>query len=238
MLVKSCSEVVVMSSSKPINNGSAEIRQWLPPDMGEGKTKQDNGKLQPPSAPPTAQELEAIHQQAYEEGYEKGKQEGFEFGHKEGLNQAKHELQRYTTKLDRLLETFEQPLHNLDNQVEKELLALVIAIVKQLVRREVKSDPNLIVGVVREALSVLPISSRNVRLLLHPEDAELVRDVYALGDTEVGWHLIEDPVINRGGCRVVTDTSQVDATLESRLASLIAPLLAGARAIDEQLGEE
>ena len=55
---------------------------------------------------------------------------------------------------------------------------------------------------------------------------------------EVGWQLIEDPVINRGGCRVVTDTSQVDASLESRLASLIAPLLAGARAIDEQLEEE
>jgi flagellar assembly protein FliH len=206
--------------------------------MDEGKPKQHSGKMQPPSAPPTAQELEAIHQQAYEEGFEKGKQEGFEFGHKEGLNQAKHELQGYATKLDQLLETFEQPLRNLDNQVEKELLALVISIVKQLVRREVKSDPNLIVGVVREALSVLPVSSRNVRLLLHPEDAELIRDVYALGDTEVGWQLIEDPVINRGGCKVVTDTSQVDATLESRLTSLIAPLLAGARAIDEQLGEE
>jgi flagellar assembly protein FliH len=136
------------------------------------------------------------------------------------------------------LESFEHPLRNLDNLVEKELLALVIAIVKQLVRREVKSDPNLIVGVVREALSVLPVSSRNVRLLLHPEDAELIREVYALGDSEVGWQLIEDPVINRGGCKVVTDTSQVDASLESRLASLIAPLLAGARAIDEQLQEE
>jgi flagellar assembly protein FliH len=85
---------------------------------------------------------------------------------------------------------------------------------------------------------VLPVSSRNVRLLLHPEDAELIREVYSLGGAEVGWQLIEDPVINRGGCRVVTDTSQVDASLESRLASLIAPLLAGARAIDEQLEEE
>jgi flagellar assembly protein FliH len=45
--------------------------------------------------------------------------------------------------------------------------------------------------------------------------------------------LVEDPVINRGGCKVVTDTSQIDATLESRLASLMAPLLAGARAVDE-----
>jgi len=106
------------------------------------------------------------------------------------------------------------------------------------VRREVKSDPQLIIGVVREALSILPVSSRNVRLMVHPEDAELIREIYALSEIEVGWSLVEDPVINRGGCKVVTDTSQIDATLESRLARLIAPLLAGARAIDEQEGDE
>ena len=110
---------------------------------------------------------------------------------------------------------------------------LIIAIVRQLVRREVKSDPNMIIGVVRESLSMLPVSSRHVRLIVHPEDAELIREVYALGETEVGWTIVEDPVINRGGCKAVTETSQIDATLESRLASLIAPLLAGARSVDE-----
>ncbi|MEJ2608576.1 MAG: flagellar assembly protein FliH [Candidatus Thiodiazotropha sp.] len=227
-----------MSSSKKEEDDLLEIRQWLPPEMGEGKSTTSSGMILAPSAPPTAKALEALQQQAYEEGFDKGKQEGFEFGHKEGLSQAGRDLQRYTTQLDKLLDTFEHPLRNLDEQVEKELLALVISVVKQLVRREVKSDPNMIVGVVREALSVLPVASRNVQLLLHPEDAELIREVYALGDTEVGWKLVEDPVINRGGCKVITDTSQIDATLDSRLASLIAPLLAGARVIDEQSDQE
>ncbi|PUB85632.1 MAG: flagellar assembly protein FliH [gamma proteobacterium symbiont of Ctena orbiculata] len=207
--------------------------QWLPPEMSDGKVGTPR-TLQPPGAPPTAGELEQLQKQAYEEGFEKGKQEGFEFGHKEGLAQAKRDIQHYTAHLTKLLSHFEQPLRDLDDQVEKELLSLVIAIVKQLLRREVKSDPNLIVGVVREALSVLPVSSNNVRLLLHPEDAELIREVYALGDNEVGWSLIEDPVINRGGCKVVTDTSQIDGTLESRLTTLIAPLLASTRAVDSQ----
>jgi flagellar assembly protein FliH len=227
-----------MSSSKSAHPDFEEIRQWLPPEMGEKKALPSQGKLHPPPAPPTAQELEEIHQGAYDEGFEKGKQEGFELGHKEGLSLARQELRHNIQRFDLLLETFEHPLHNLDGQVERELLSLVIVIVKQLVRREVKSDPNLIIGVVREALSILPISSRNVRLLVHPEDAELIRDIYALGESEVGWQLIEDPVINRGGCKVVTDTSQVDATLESRITSLIAPLLAGARAIDDQVSSE
>ncbi|MBW9265384.1 MAG: flagellar assembly protein FliH [Candidatus Thiodiazotropha sp. (ex. Lucinisca nassula)] len=210
-----------------------QVMQWLPPEMSDGKVGTPR-TLQPPGAPPTAGELEQLQKQAYEEGFEKGKQEGFEFGHKEGLAQAKRDIQHYTAHLTKLLSHFEQPLRDLDDQVEKELLSLVIAIVKQLLRREVKSDPNLIVGVVREALSVLPVSSNNVRLLLHPEDAELIREVYALGDNEVGWSLIEDPVINRGGCKVVTDTSQIDGTLESRLTTLIAPLLASTRAVDSQ----
>ncbi|MBT3094164.1 MAG: flagellar assembly protein FliH [Candidatus Thiodiazotropha endolucinida] len=210
-----------------------QVMQWLPPEMSDGRVGTPR-TLQPPGAPPTAGELEQLQKQAYEEGFEKGKQEGFEFGHKEGLAQGKRDIQHYTAHLNKLLSHFEQPLRDLDDQVEKELLSLVIAIVKQLLRREVKSDPNLIVGVVREALSVLPVSSNNVRLLLHPEDAELIREVYALGDNEVGWSLIEDPVINRGGCKVVTDTSQIDGTLESRLTTLIAPLLASTRAVDSQ----
>ncbi|MES9829027.1 MAG: flagellar assembly protein FliH [Candidatus Thiodiazotropha sp.] len=222
------------SSSRPDKDSDLDqVMQWLPPEMSDGKVGTPR-TLQPSGAPPTAGELQQLQKQAYEEGFEKGKQEGFEFGHKEGLAQAKRDIQHYTAHLNKLLSHFEQPLRDLDDQVEKELLSLVIAIVKQLLRREVKSDPNLIVGVVREALSVLPVSSNNVRLLLHPEDAELIREVYALGDNEVGWSLIEDPVINRGGCKVVTDISQIDGTLESRLTTLIAPLLASTRAVDSQ----
>ncbi len=212
----------------------ADIRHWLPPDMhDEMRPKTINARSVAPKMPPTAAELEAIQRKAHAEGFDKGKQEGFEYGHREGLTQAKQQLRQYTNQLELLLTTFAEPLHELDNRVEQELLKLVIAIVRQLVRREVKSDPNLIVGVVREALSILPVASRNVRLLLHPEDADLIREVYALADAEVGWSLIEDPVITRGGCKVVTENSQIDATLDSRLASLIAPLLAGARTEDD-----
>jgi flagellar assembly protein FliH len=227
-----------MSSFKSSGDDEwSEVRQWLPPDMN-GNKNSDHRKIQPPSEPPTLAQLEELQQEAYKEGYAKGREQGFEFGHKEGLERGRQELQRYTSQFERLLNTFEHPLHELDDQIERELLSLAIAIVRQLVRREVKSDPNLIIGVVREALSILPVNSRNVRLLVHPEDAELIREIYTLGDTEVGWKLVEDPVINRGGCKVVTDASQIDATLESRLASLIAPLLAGARAIDEQADDE
>lgn len=206
-----------------------EVRQWRPPDVeapGGASAEEHSGSLL------TADQLEQLQKQAYEEGYEQGKREGFEYGHKEALTQGREEVKRKIGQFESLMSTLNEPLKQLDNQVEQELIELVIAMVRQLVRREIKADPGYIIGVVREALAILPVSSRNIHLMLHPEDARLVREIYTLSENKPGWKIVEDPVLARGGCRVITDSSQVDATLESRLTTLIAPLLAGERGHD------
>ncbi|MES9886587.1 MAG: FliH/SctL family protein, partial [Candidatus Sedimenticola sp. 6PFRAG1] len=95
------------------------------------------------------------------------------------------------------------------------------------------ADPGQIVGVVRDAVAILPVSSRDVRLVVNPDDAQMVREVYEVSEQELGWKIVEDPLIARGGCRVMTATSQVDATLESRLNALVAPILSGERDLDD-----
>ena len=222
------------STSKFLNGGTpAQAQTWRPPEMStllDGAQDIGHG-----GSLPTADKLQKLQEQAYKEGFEKGRKEGFEFGHKEGLVAGRERLEEKGAQLDKLLASLETPFQQLDDQVESELVELVISMVRQLVRREVRNDPGQIIGVVREAMSILPVSSRNISLILHPEDASLVRETYELSDSELGWRIIEDPVLARGGCRVSTETSQVDATLESRLATLIAPLLGGERDLD---GEE
>ncbi len=218
------------SSSKVISGiKQDELQQWDPPSISHGglSGKKLNSSLM------TAAQLEQIQKQAYKEGFEQGKKEGFSYGHKEALEEGRKQLQENIQNMEQLLHALETPFKQLDEQVEQELVALAIAIVKQLVRREIKADPNQILGVVREAIGILPVSSRNVRLVLHPDDAAMVREVYSTTETELGWTIVEDPILARGGCRVLTDASQVDATLESRLASLIAPLLGGERARED-----
>jgi len=177
----------------------------------------------------TAAELEKLQEQARQEAYEEGRKEGFEFGHNEALEQYRQHFEERLAAFDRILQGFEKPFENLDEQVENEIVELVISMVKQLVRREVKMDPNHVVGVVREAMSVLPVSSQDITLVLNPEDAQIIRDVFSLNEKEQGWRIVEDPVLNRGGCRVTSGDSQIDATLESRLDALIAPLISDER---------
>lgn len=215
-----------------IRETTTPVRQWQPPHVR-------NSNDLPIDEPPqmlTAAQLGEIQKTAQAEGFEQGRREGQEYGHREGVEQGRAAVEERIRRFDELLQGLDKPFERLDQEVEQEIVTLVISMVRQLIRREVRLDPGQIVGVVREALGILPVSARSIRVVLHPEDAELVREAYTLGEHDQKWQIFEDPVIQRGGCRIHTDTSQIDATLDSRLSSLIAPLLAGERHHDGGAG--
>ena len=108
-------------------------------------------------------------------------------------------------------------------------------VARQLVRRELATKPDEIVAVVRDAITALPIASANVLVHLHPEDATLVRNALSMSDEpEHEYRIVEDPVQARGGCRVLTKNSQIDASMERRLTAVIAKMLGGSRRNDNE----
>ncbi len=237
----------------------AALAPWQLPVMGEDEPEADEPRPdedeEETAIPrmPTAEEIEAMQKQAHEEaaaagyreGFQLGQGEGREQGHREGYEQGReqgwregHEagtavMMEAAARFEPLADCLAEPLALVDDQVEQELVALAIAIAKQLIRRELKTDPGQIVAVAREALTILPAASRRVSLHLHPEDAELVRNALALKDAGPRWKIVEDPLMTRGGCEVVTETSFIDATLEKRLMAVIAHLLGGGREGDQ-----
>lgn len=134
--------------------------------------------------------------------------------------------------LDNAMHKLARPFEELDESVEQQLAQLAMLVARQLVRRELKADPAQVIGVVREALAALPVGARDVRLAVNPEDAVMIREVLSLHESDHAIGLVEDPVQSRGGCRIVTDTSQIDATVESRLNAVIANTLGGLRSSD------
>jgi len=112
-----------------------------------------------------------------------------------------------------------------DRLVERELLTLAMALARQIVRRELKTDPTQIIGIIREAIAALPVATRDVRVHLHPEDAAVVKQHLAPTENERAWTIIEDPVMARGGCQITTNTSRIDARLETRVGSILSELL-------------
>ncbi len=243
-----------MSNSKVISRDSlTAYERWELPQVGEPLPAARLVEKEPepddddrPRAP-TAEEIEQIQTQAYDEaykeGYAKGEQEGHaagqQQGHQQGLEQGLAEgqaaIRERVAQLDSLIAGLAQPYAKMDEQVEQELVALAMAVARHLVRCEVKTDPGQIVAAVRQAVSSLPSASRDVRVYLHPEDAALVREAFSLNEGDDGerrWRIVEEPVLSRGGCKVETENSRIDATVEARLAAIIAQALGGERDSD------
>lgn len=169
----------------------------------------------------TAESLQELQKQAYDEAFAEGLEAGKAAGAKEVSARA--------LRLEEILNALARPLDDVDDAVEEQLVELAIALVRQLFRREISIEPEHVIGVVREAIQLLPVASRNVRVLLHPDDARLVHETLSQSDGECAWTVVEDPLVTRGGCRVVTENSRIDASTEARLQAVISRALGDAR---------
>jgi flagellar assembly protein FliH len=176
-----------------------------------------------------SENLTAIEREAWEQGHAQGREAGLVSAQQEA-RAAEAEAERRVQQLQSILDLMARPLADLDQQVQRQLALLAGAIARQIIRRELKTQPDEIVAVVRETVGLLPIVARQVRVHLHPEDAELVRSRLASASGERAWSIVEDPMLARGGCRVTSETSSIDAQLEQRLGAAIATMLGDERA--------
>jgi len=167
--------------------------------------------------PPTVSGLADLQAEAHAEAFAQGLAEGREAG--------RGEVRAQVEKLAGMFYDLAKPFEVLNAEVERELLTLAMALARQIVRRELKTDPTQIIGIIRDAIAALPVAAREVRVHLHPEDAAVVRQNLAPTESERAWTIIEDPVMARGGCQITTTTSRIDARLETRLAAILSELM-------------
>jgi len=231
------------SGSKVISGKSqTAYERWEAPHV---KTRQQQKQEQ--AGMVTARQLEDLQKQAYEEGLKLGKEEGykaaFEQGQEEGRHQGRLDGQEEVTQIikrfEQIIQFLAQPLEQVNETVEEELLALSMATAKQIIRREINTNPGQIVAVIKEAISSLPSGSKKITVFLHPADAEIARENLRLSTErssennglrkEELWSVVEEPLLTRGGCRVETEASQIDASIETRLAEISAQILGSER---------
>lgn len=159
--------------------------------------------------------------------------QAFDQGYHEGLASGQAEVAERSQRFDALMNKLAYPFEELDVAVEEELVDLAKILATHILRRELKSDPGQIVGAVRDCVEALPAAARNVRLFLHPDDAQLVRE-YASGDQGSGWTIQEDASVTKGSLRVESDTSHIDGRIESRLNEIVGTALGTSRSSDTE----
>ncbi|MBI1195069.1 MAG: flagellar assembly protein FliH [Gammaproteobacteria bacterium] len=173
--------------------------------------------------------LEEIHKAAHEEG--------FAAGHAAGMAAAQRDIKDQAARISHILQQLTHPLAEVDDEVVEQTCQLALRIARHIIRREISLNPGEVVAAVHKALDCLPVSSRHIRVYLNPDDVNLVRDALSTGEGTTQWRLVENPLIERGGCRVETESAEIDATIEKRLNAICAEMFGGAREEDGRAGD-
>ena len=223
---------------------SVRVSAWEPPTINEAghlipaKPRDEGAGAGISEQTPTLTPEEMLGD-AYVEAKNKGHQEGFAEGKKEGLAQGLQEgiaqgtqqgLQKTQVQLDAklaevsaLMANLTQAINEQDYSLEQALLGLAKSIAKTIIGRELSIDNRNIVALVREALAAMPPSRDNVRVFVNPEDVATLEDAKARnGDL---WKALPDESLARGGCRIETEQSLVDFTVEKRFQDLLEQIL-------------
>jgi len=224
------------------------VSSWSLPSMGSNKpvvrSKSRDNKNKPKAnekietvarpkkvKPLTADELERITEEARKEGFQQGLKEGTEQGIREGnkvgektgeqraYGEARKEIESLQNRLRSIATALFDPMQNKNNELENTVVDIALNLTQSLLRAEISTNPYLLVDIVKQCLSVLPTNFENVRVYLNQNDVELLEKLKSPQAEK--WQLNVDENLTTGGCRVETDQSEVDYSVEERLAGYL-----------------
>lgn len=189
---------------------ASSYQRWQPPSWDSAGSDADplQTGVSGASSPIAAAALEQLQQDAYAEAHALGLEEGRAAGRQESAAQ----VARWSALIDALT----QPWKMVDRRVETELIKLVQVLVRQLLERELRDSPEILLGWVRAGLAALPRDADPVEIRMHPEDAAWVRDQL---EENPRWRIAEDDQLACGACRIQGADAEVDAGLDARLAA-------------------
>ncbi|WP_136482478.1 flagellar assembly protein FliH [Vibrio sp. H11] len=190
----------------------------------------------------TEQDIELIKQAAYQEGLEQGKAEGYQqgfeqgkeagynVGHEEGLVAGQAEgieagqavIEEHVNTFIGLANQFAQPLELMNAQVEKQLVDMVLTLVKEVVHVEAQTNPQVILDTVKGSVEALPVSGHAITLKLNPQDCEIIEQAYGEQQLQLrNWTLVSEPALNRGDVQIEAGESSVNYRMEERIRSVL-----------------
>lgn len=193
---------------------------WSPRALSGAAEQPVNSGVMRPSARNAQPEAPAQPEQDVSALLRAARQAGYQDGYRDGLVALEAFKQSFMNQMmgqfGSLTMSYQNQLDEVQEQMSKALVRTATQIARQVVRSELGTRPELIVGVAQEALGVLLVSARHVTVHVNPEDYPVV----AQGANEAllarGARLVADATITRGGCLVDSDLGVVEANVETR----------------------
>ncbi|MBT8138994.1 MAG: hypothetical protein KJP25_04440 [Gammaproteobacteria bacterium] len=225
-------------------SGENSAEAWLLPELGDAQvvqtTRRNAGFSAAVSAPVDAAQtqhdmssrapltrsrLDELARQAREQGHDNGRAEGYQKGYAEGEARAREVVleqgAQQREQLASLLNSLTVDISASQQGLQAALIEIVHRIARAVCLRELGAAGQQSIATITErTLQALPLGEQHVVLHFHPDDLELIQQQPGL--VKPAWQLIADETLGRGDVRVESEFSQVDASVEQRLANIIA----------------
>lgn len=211
-----------MSSSKLYRHGTVnpdEPVAWLPVVKGgvspARPARESSAKYHDLSLPELQARVGDLEQEVKERS-QSAYQRGLAEGEAGGRQHAAAQLQ---AALERLAETIEDIVRTkprLRHEAEEDVVKLALAIARRILYRELATDPDAILGLVRAALDRL--DGRDIpRVRVHPQDAPVVQRHFERTSVPVKIEVCADAGLARGSAVFETPRGSFDASVDTQL---------------------
>lgn len=190
--------------------------RWEMSSFADGAKSTMSAKPKKKEESLASQKLSQIFESARKEAYAKGLQEGFAVGMAKAKEYSKTHAKEDRKNFVNLMQAFSDALEKSDEQIADDALSLALEIAKSMLKVKLSIDTKAVLPVVMEAIHYLPYVQKPARILVHHDDAHILREYLAEEIASQHWQIQEDTNIERGGCIVETGANQIDATNEMR----------------------
>jgi flagellar assembly protein FliH len=212
---------------------SRDFSSWSLPEVEDGKAPKVSAARDPGNQVVaralTARQLEEITAQAQREGHAQGMKEGRVAGVAQGLDEgriaARQELTKQVEQLKSVIAQLLEPIAAQQDDIELALTQMALDVARAVLDQTPPLAAAELLPIVRRAVRELPVGARNITVIVHPQQLELLRDC---AEWPSSWQIQADSRVELGGCKVSTEQSLVDFSVELRFRQIAAKLLAAA----------
>ena len=151
------------------------------------------------------EEAENIKKSAFEEGYRKG------------LEQANADIENFRKNFT----GFMKAPKDVFEYIAPDILEISVDIAKKIIKKEVESDPQVLINTIIDVLKSLSKSEPKINIRVKPQAVQFIKDTlpnitYQYGiDAKI--NIVSDPSIEEGGCIFQTNNGIVDASIDTQL---------------------
>jgi flagellar biosynthesis/type III secretory pathway protein FliH len=166
-------------------------------------------------------EAEGLRKEAQEKGFKKG--------NAEGRAAAKAEVMTSARAIAELARNAATDMERMVSTAEESLVELALSIAETVLYRRLAEDRAIVVSVVKGALEQVDLMDV-IRVRANPEDLEILQQYWEEASIAAGSKPIElaaDSRIQAGGCIIDTNSSVIDAQIETQLAEIEKAFRAG-----------